>query len=166
MAEELDILRIIADNPEISQRKIAEQTGISLGQVNFLIKKCVKKGLVKLEGQTKKSIQYNITPKGLAEKTALSVEYIKVSYNAVIKLTEKIKSTVVGLDKDGQTLIVFGSRDEMMDIIRLAVGNKVSFISQDSPDTVFDDKTIYLCWEEDVIDFLKTRGIKAVNILE
>jgi DNA-binding Lrp family transcriptional regulator len=35
MTGELDILKIVAENPNISQRKIAEQTGISLGQVNF-----------------------------------------------------------------------------------------------------------------------------------
>jgi len=52
MINESDILQIVADNPQISQRKIAEKTGVSLGQVNFLIKKCVKKGFIKLEGQS------------------------------------------------------------------------------------------------------------------
>ena len=94
MREELDILKIVAENPSISQRKISEQTGISLGQVNFLIKKCVKKGLIKIEGQTSKSIKYNLTPKGLSEKATLTMQYIKVSYAAVIALTDKIRAVV------------------------------------------------------------------------
>ena len=73
MTDELDILKIVADNPEISQRKIAEKTGISLGQVNFLLKKFAKKGLIKIEGQTTKSLKYNLTPKGLSEKSSTDI---------------------------------------------------------------------------------------------
>ena len=46
--DNLDILSIVAENPCISQRKIANQIGLSLGQVNFLIKKYAKKGLIKI----------------------------------------------------------------------------------------------------------------------
>jgi DNA-binding Lrp family transcriptional regulator len=91
MPDDLDILKIVADNPQISQRRIAESTGISLGQVNFLIKKLVKKGLIKIEGQTPKSIKYNLTPKGMVEKASLTLEYIRISYKAVISLTDTIR---------------------------------------------------------------------------
>ena len=66
VSEEYDILNIVAENPFTSQRQIAQQAGISLGQVNFLMKKFATKGLIKIEGQTAKSLQYHLTPKGMA----------------------------------------------------------------------------------------------------
>ncbi len=121
MSEDLDILKLVANNPAISQRKISEQTGISLGQVNFLIKKCVKKGLIKIEGQTAKSIKYNITPKGLFEKAELTRQYIKASYSAVLKLTETIRDIEDSCKKSGKILFVSGEEDELMAIARLAL---------------------------------------------
>lgn len=128
MSDELDILKIIARNPAISQRKIAEQTGISLGQVNFLIKKCVKKGLLKIEGQSSKSIRYNLTPKGLSEKTALTIEYIKISYAAVIKITDQIRALAGQYESEGKKIYVFGPQDEMMDLCKLALADRAEYL--------------------------------------
>lgn len=130
MNEELDILKIVADSPNISQRKIAEQTGISLGQVNFLIKKCVKKGLIKIEGQTTKTIKYNLTPKGLSEKAALTMQYVKVSYRAIMALTDKIRSLIDLYKVEDKDIVVFGESGEMMEVCKLIFGNKVSYINQ------------------------------------
>lgn len=124
MTEELDILRIIAENPEISQRKIAEQTGISLGQVNFLIKKCAKKGLIKIEGQTTKSLRYNLTPQGMAEKAEKTLKYVKVSYAAIIALSDKIRELMEKYKAEGYDIYVYGSHDEMLEITKLALGSE------------------------------------------
>jgi DNA-binding Lrp family transcriptional regulator len=135
MTEDLDILAIVADNPNISQRKIANQTGLSLGQVNFLIKKYVKKGLIKIEGQTAKSIKYNITPKGLAEKAALTAEYVKISYAAVIKLTDTMREIENKYLSEGKDIYVVGNEDELMQIARLALRPE-SFIEKEGPNVV------------------------------
>lgn len=135
MTEEFDILKIIAENPAISQRKIAERTGISLGQVNFLIKKCVKKGLIKIEGQTARSIRYNITPKGIAEKAELTAQYIKLSYIAVIKLTETMREIETNYLENGKELYVLGDEDELMQIARLALRPE-SFVYKEGPNAV------------------------------
>jgi DNA-binding Lrp family transcriptional regulator len=135
MTTELDILKIVAENPRISQRKISEQTGISLGQVNFLIKKCAKKGLIKIEGQTAKTIKYNITPKGLSEKAERTALYIKKSYAAVIKLTEVMHETESEYLKQGKALYVTGEDDELMAIARLALKPE-SFVYKEGPDVV------------------------------
>ena len=135
MQEELDILKIVATNPRISQRKISEQTGISLGQVNFLIKKCAKKGLIKIEGQTAKSIKYNITPKGIAEKAEKTVEYIKTSCAAVIKLTETMKEIEAKYHSEGKRLYVLGDDDELMKVAQMALDSKC-FKEKDGLDVV------------------------------
>ena len=136
MSEELDILKLVADNPAISQRKISEQAGISLGQVNFLIKKCVKKGWIKLEGQTAKSIRYNITPKGLLEKGELTRQYIKASYSAIIKISEKMKAVESEYLQNGKEIFVTGDDDELMAIARLALKPE-SFLEKSGDNVVY-----------------------------
>lgn len=161
MSEELDILKIVAENPQISQRKIAQATGISLGQVNFLLKKCAKKGLLKIEGQTPKSIRYNITPKGVAEKASLTLEYIKISYGAVIKLTQKIRELAEEYRKEGYDIYVFGPMDEMMELMKLAIGEIKSI------DTVDNfNKVILFYWDEESLKHIQNLDkIQHVNVL-
>lgn len=163
LKEELDILKIIADNPSMSQRKIAEQTGISLGQVNFLIKKCVKKGLIKIEGQTTKSIKYNLTPKGIAEKAALTMQYIKISYNAIVSLTDNIKKIAEQYNLERQNVFVYGDNDEMMGIVKLALGNIPVL-------TYPVENAVIFYWDEDKMrqkeDELKLLNCKYINILK
>lgn len=164
MTEEIDILKILADNPSISQRKIAEQTGISLGQVNFLIKKCVKKGLIKIDGQTSKSIRYNLTPKGIAEKTARTLQYIKISYGAVVALTDKIKTIVSKYESVGKDIYFYGEEDEMMEIVKLALGHVKLLKSKPT------DNAIILYWDKNKIDKIlnefELNENSCINILE
>ncbi len=161
MSEELDILKIVAENPSVSQRKISDKTGISLGQVNFLIKKFVKKGLIKIEGQTTKSIKYNLTPRGFAEKAALTMEYIKISCNAVITLTDNIKAIVFKYQSDGYKIYFPEAQDEIMDLVRLAIGEVKSITEYTT-----EEKAILLYWDEETIKGVsEISGIKFINIL-
>ncbi len=165
MTEELDILRIVVENPSISQRKIAEQTGISLGQVNFLIKKCVKKGLIKIEGQTSKSIRYNLTPKGIAEKALLTLEYVKISYGAVISLTDKIRAFAEQNENSGKQICVYGPQDEMMEICKLALGDRATYYHKFSDIKSVNSDLILFYWDDSIQLIKDLNEIKAVNIL-
>lgn len=162
MTEELDILKVIAENPLVSQRKIAQQTGISLGQVNFLIRKCAKKGLVKVEGQTTKSIKYNLTPKGFSEIAALTLNYIKISYNAVIALTNKIEEIAQQYKNEGYEIYVSGMQDEMMELVKLALGEVKSITAATDY-----NKIVLLYWDEQFIqDMDGIDRIRHINILQ
>ena len=152
MLEELDILKIVADNPEITQRKIAEKAGISLGQVNFLIKKCAKKGLIKIEGQTTKSIKYNLTPKGIVEKAALTMEYVKVSYKAVITLSDKIRVLAEEYENKGKKLYVYGADNEMMDICKLALADRAEYVYMSSGADKITAGSVCFYWESQELD--------------
>ena len=166
MSEELDILKILKANPSISQRKIAEQTGISLGQVNFLIKKCVRKGLIKIEGQTTKSLKYNLTPKGMAEKATLTLEYVKISYSAVIALTGKIRDLAEEYENRGIKVFIFGAQEEMMEICRISLAERAFYIDESKANHKFDPNGIYFYWDDINKERLEEKGLKVVNVLE
>jgi DNA-binding MarR family transcriptional regulator len=64
-----------------SQRRIAEDLGIALGLVNAYLKRCIKKGLVKVSQAPARRYAYYLTPQGFAEKSRLTVEYLSSSFS-------------------------------------------------------------------------------------
>ena len=82
MKEELfHTLRKLYKNPEHSQRLLAEQLGFSLGKLNYCLKALKAKGLVKMRNfknnKNKINYIYVLTPKGVSEKTKLTVNFMK-----------------------------------------------------------------------------------------
>ena len=80
-SDHFELLRKIQKNPESSQRQLAEDLGFSLGKLNYCLKALQEKGLVKLENFKKnpKKINYFyvLTPEGIAEKSKLTINFMK-----------------------------------------------------------------------------------------
>ena len=91
------ILRKIQKEPKKSQRVIAKDLGISLGKLNYCLKELKKKGLIKLKNFQQqpnkiKYLRYVITPKGISERSKLTVNFMKRKmdeYNELKKELEK-----------------------------------------------------------------------------
>ena len=82
--------------PNTSQRELAKDLGVSLGKLNYCIKELQKKGLIKLENfqnQTNKIsyLKYLITPKGIAERTKLTINFMKRKMKEYDELKEELK---------------------------------------------------------------------------
>lgn len=75
----LDLLDAVAENERISQRGLAERLGVALGLTNAVLKRCVKKGLLKIKQAPAQRYAYYLTPKGFAEKSRLTAEYLSTS---------------------------------------------------------------------------------------
>jgi EPS-associated MarR family transcriptional regulator len=75
------ILKELEANPEISQRDLARELGISLGKTNFCIRALIEKGLIKAKNfrnnQNKKAYFYYLTPKGMEEKASTTLRFLK-----------------------------------------------------------------------------------------
>ena len=68
--------------PEIRQRlPLPEAAGIALGLANAYLKRCVKKGLIKVSQAPANRYAYYLTPKGFTEKSRLTAEYLTISFN-------------------------------------------------------------------------------------
>src|ERR1700758_1546380 len=76
----LDLLNSVDDGKR-SQRRIAAELGIALGLVNAYLKRCVKKGLVKVSEAPARRYAYYLTPQGFAEKSRLTVQYLSDSFS-------------------------------------------------------------------------------------
>lgn len=75
------ILRQLQQNPEISQRDLAREVGISVGGIHYALNALIEKGLVKIGNFTaaedKRRYAYLITPKGIAEKSVLTAAFLQ-----------------------------------------------------------------------------------------
>jgi len=75
------VLRILEQNPHISQRELAREMGVSLGKVNYCLKALVERGWVKMDNFSRNSNKlqyaYLLTPRGLKAKTALTARFLK-----------------------------------------------------------------------------------------
>ena len=76
----LGLLDAVEQDRAQSQRVLASELGIALGLVNAYLKRCVKKGLVKVRGAPARRYAYYLTPQGFAEKSRLTVEYLSYSF--------------------------------------------------------------------------------------
>jgi len=80
--DHLNILRLINSEPSSSQRKLAKNLGFSLGKLNYCLKALKDKGLIKINNFKKREkklqyFQYIVTPEGIAERTRLTMNFMK-----------------------------------------------------------------------------------------
>ena len=91
-----DLLRKIKERPASTQRELASELGFSLGKLNYCLKSLKKKGHIKLKNfqnnKNKINYAYILTPRGLAIKTKLTVNFMKrkmKEYNELVKELKK-----------------------------------------------------------------------------
>jgi len=77
----LGLLESVERDGAQSQRRLASDLGIALGLVNVYLKRCVKKGLLKIGQVPPRRYAYYLTPHGFAEKSRLTVEYLSTSFS-------------------------------------------------------------------------------------
>ena len=90
------ILRLLDTNPQMSQRALSRELGISLGAVNYCLNALLDKGLLKINNfrssNKKLRYAYALTPKGVAEKTALTGRFLQRKLKEYDALKEEIES--------------------------------------------------------------------------
>ena len=90
------VLRLLQDNPNISQRQLANTLGISLGGLNYCLKALLDKGLVKMHNfqgsERKLAYAYLLTPSGIAAKAALTGRFLKRKMQEYAALKAEIES--------------------------------------------------------------------------
>ena len=94
----LDLLRKLEENPEYTQRELSLEMGVSLGKVNYCIKKLTEKGLIKIQNfkrnKNKLGYAYLLTPKGIEEKSRLTFSFLKrkiIEYEILKKEINELK---------------------------------------------------------------------------
>lgn len=99
-------MRILQDNPDLTQRELAERIGMSVGRLNFCLNALIEKGFVKMENfqhsKNKFKYIYLLTPMGLAEKVALTSRFLKHKLEEYAALKVEIEALKAEADAIGQ----------------------------------------------------------------
>lgn len=101
----LRILKMVSEEPEISQRKLAERLGVSLGKTNYLLKALLDKGHIKVKNfrcnNNKLGYLYLLTPTGISAKLNLTRNYLtrkEEEYQALRDEIETLRTELNNLD--------------------------------------------------------------------
>ncbi len=94
--DNFEVLRKLHKNPESSQRELAKQLGFSLGKLNYCLKELREKGYVKIKNFKNQKSQlsyfmYVITPKGISERTKLTLDFMKRKMKEYDELKSEIE---------------------------------------------------------------------------
>ena len=89
------ILKLLEAEPHASQRRIADELGISLGRVNFCVKALIEKGLIKVNNfrnsANKRAYLYLLTARGIEEKGRVTARFLKRKMDEYESLTREIE---------------------------------------------------------------------------
>ena len=92
----LNILRQIKYSSKLTQRELATKLGFSLGKLNYCLKELKKKGLIKIsnfeKNQNKLRYLYILTPKGMTQKTRLTIRFMKLKMKEYDELKKDLKN--------------------------------------------------------------------------
>ena len=92
--DHLDLLRKIQRNPSFTQRELARDLGFSLGKLNYCLKELKKKGHIKIKSfknnPKKTNYLYILTPRGISEKTKLTINFMKRKMDEYDQLKKEI----------------------------------------------------------------------------
>lgn len=115
----LGLLNSVEADGARSQRHIAAELGIALGLVNAYLKRCVKKGWVKVSQAPARRYAYYLTPQGFAEKSRLTVEYLSTSFSFFRGAKADCGALFAAAKERGYSRIVLAGKSDLAEIAML-----------------------------------------------
>ncbi|NLK22319.1 MAG: winged helix-turn-helix transcriptional regulator [Epulopiscium sp.] len=172
MEKELEILTHIQENEHITQREIAEKTGLSLGAVNLLLKKMIKTGLIKIERLNARTLKYILTPEGIKEKTAKTYHFIVRTYETITRIQAVAKLILEKQRKNGiKTIYLYGKEDEVYNVLRITISDIIGTLDMECQllndiDSIKEKEGfMILIWNDDKKNTVKEKDLPYINIL-
>jgi len=120
LAETVELLDNVAGQEAPNQRALARKLGISVGLVNALMHRAVRKGLIKIKHVPARRYAYFLTPKGFSEKSRLVAEYLDRSLTFFRTARQEYSDAFARCASAGQRRIVLCGGGELAEIATLA----------------------------------------------
>ncbi|MBF0323950.1 MAG: winged helix-turn-helix transcriptional regulator [Alphaproteobacteria bacterium] len=142
----LHLLSAIQKRSDITQRSISQDLGIALGLANTYFKRCMKKGLIKIQQLPPNRYAYFMTPRGFAEKSRLTAEFLSQSFNLFrIARTEYADAAAYCIARQWHRVAFWGTGD-LAEVALLSFRRDVEvvgFIDPSFPDDAFFDLPVH-----------------------
>jgi DNA-binding MarR family transcriptional regulator len=108
----MEMLHAVADDAQLSQRGLARQLNVALGLTNAYLKRCIRKGWIKVQRIPPNRYAYYLTPKGFSEKTRLTADYFYYSFRFYRRARNQCDDILgTAADNDWKRIAIAGSGD-------------------------------------------------------
>lgn len=121
--KEYAVIVEISSNTTPDQRTIANNTGISLGMTNIIIKRLINKGYVKARQLNHKKIQYILTSQGFAEKARKSYRFTLKTIDLIRMMKNKVRHLIDEEHLQGADTVIIRGSGELTDMVKLSVND-------------------------------------------
>lgn len=115
----LGVLSAIEEDDHATQRAISQELGIALGLTNAYLKKCIRKGYVKVRQIPANRYAYYLTPQGFAKKSRLTAEYLSISFNFFRSSREQCAALIALCEERRWTRIALAGCGDLAEIATL-----------------------------------------------
>lgn len=117
----LGVLAAIDRDSNTSQRTISRELNVALGLANGLLKRCVRKGWIKIQQAPRRRYAYYLTPQGFAEKARLTGQYLSASFNFFRRAREQMSALMNECAAAGRNRIAFAGVSDLAEVGQLCV---------------------------------------------
>lgn len=148
----LGLLELVERDKAQSQRRLASELGIALGLLNAYLKRCIRKGLVKMQRAPARRYAYYLTPRGFAEKSRLTMEYLSYSLEFFRQAKADCLQTLEVARGAGFLRLVLAGRSDLAEItIVCALESGINIVAVVDPaagESTFTGKPSVTCYDE------------------
>lgn len=116
----LGLLGAVEQESHVTQRTLAARLGIALGLTNALVKRCARKGLIKIQQAPAGRYVYYLTPRGFAEKSRLTAEYLKASLDFFRVSRSQAAAAFEACHARGWRRVALAGASDLAEIVSLA----------------------------------------------
>jgi DNA-binding MarR family transcriptional regulator len=121
----LGLLEAVERGDASTQRRLAADLGIALGLVNIYLKRCIKKGLVKVSEAPARRYAYYLTPQGFAEKTRLTADYLSWSLTFFRHARSSCTKVFDEAARRGWKKVALAGAGDLADIARICATDRM-----------------------------------------
>jgi DNA-binding MarR family transcriptional regulator len=115
----LGVLDVVERDPTVTQRSVARELGIALGLANAYLKRCIRKGLIKVGQVPRRRYAYFLTPQGFAEKSRLTATYLADSFSLFRMARSQCGDAFAAAGARGQKRLALVGAGELAEIAHL-----------------------------------------------
>lgn len=112
----LEVLSAIDARSDLTQRHLADRLGVALGLANSYLRRCVRKGLVKITQAPANRYLYYLTPQGFAEKSRLTAQYLSASFDFYRRASASVHQAFQHCEAAGFRRIAFAGVSELAEV--------------------------------------------------
>lgn len=118
---DLQLLNEVEKDGGITQRSLAKKLGVALGLTNLYLKRLAQKGHIKITTIPRNRIKYLLTPRGVAEKSRLTYEYMQYSLSYYRDMRQRLKQVLSKVASEGSQRFVIYGTGELAELAYLTI---------------------------------------------